>query len=104
MSTTLKNQQLANRRRRIRAVVSGSAAHPRLSVNFSRYHVVAQLIDDTKAHTLVYVSTSRGTQLVARQNNTRDLPRVGDNVGVQIDRAAAHVFDAQGRVVSGPPR
>ena len=63
-----------------------------------------ELVEALGAETLVYVSTSRGTQLVARQNNTRDLPRVGDNVGVQIDRAAAHVFDAQGRVVSGPPR
>jgi multiple sugar transport system ATP-binding protein len=62
-----------------------------------------ELVEALGAETLVYISTERGTQLVARQNNTRDLPRVGDAVGVQIDRAATHLFDAQGSVVSGPP-
>ena len=62
-----------------------------------------ELVEALGAETLVYVSTVGGTQLVARQNNTRDLPRVGDAVGVQIDRAAAHLFNAQGSVVSGPP-
>jgi len=61
-----------------------------------------ELVEALGAETLVYVSTERGTQLVARQNNTRELPRVGDAVGVQIDRAAAHLFNAQGSVVSGP--
>ena len=61
-----------------------------------------ELVEALGAETLVYISTERGTQLVARQNNTRDLPRVGDAVGVQIDRAAAHLFNAQGSVVSGP--
>ena len=61
-----------------------------------------ELVEALGAETLVYVSTERGTQLVARQNNTRDLPHVGDAVGVQIDRAAAHLFNAQGNVVSGP--
>ncbi len=61
-----------------------------------------ELVEALGAETLVYVSTESGTQLVARQNNTRDLPKVGDAVGIQIDRSAAHLFDAQGKVISAP--
>src|SRR5262245_8599167 len=59
-----------------------------------------ELVEALGAETLVYLSTARGTQLVARQNNARDLPRVGDSVGVKIDSAAAHVFDSNGHVVA----
>jgi len=45
------------RRNRVRAVVSGDAARPRLSVFVSNTHITAQLIDDTAHRTLVYVST-----------------------------------------------
>jgi multiple sugar transport system ATP-binding protein len=34
---------------------------------------------------------------VARQN-TRTALHAGDRVGIEIDAAAAHLFDAQGRV------
>lgn len=54
-SDKLRNRLL--RRHRIRAVVSGSAERPRLSVHISNTHVTAQLIDDTADHTLAYVST-----------------------------------------------
>jgi len=58
------------------------------------------LVEALGAETLVYVTTARGTQLVARQNNIRTLPHVGDAVGLQIDSAAAHLFDSHGRVVA----
>jgi multiple sugar transport system ATP-binding protein len=63
-----------------------------------------ELVEALGAETLIYVSTKGGTQLVARQNNTRTLPSVGDAVGVQIDAATAHLFDAQGHVVAASPR
>ncbi|MDB5929994.1 MAG: transporter ATP-binding protein [Polaromonas sp.] len=56
-----------------------------------------ELVEALGAETLIYVSTSQGAQLVARQNARTSL-RAGEAVGVQIDGAAAHVFDAQGRV------
>jgi len=59
-----------------------------------------ELVEALGAETLVYVTTPSGTQLVARQNNARTLPRVGDSVGLQIDAAAAHLFDSHGRVVA----
>ncbi|HTT38740.1 MAG TPA: ABC transporter ATP-binding protein [Burkholderiales bacterium] len=58
------------------------------------------LVEALGAETLVYITTTRGTPLVARQTNSRALPHVGDAVGLQIDSAAAHLFDSHGRVVA----
>ena len=62
-----------------------------------------ELVEALGAETLIYVSTTHGTQLIARQNVPSEL-NVGDAVGIDIDAAATHVFDSQGRVVSAPPR
>ncbi len=59
-----------------------------------------ELVEALGAETLVYLTTPGGTQLVARQNNARNLPHVGDSVGLQIDAAAADLFDSHGRVVA----
>ena len=45
------------------------------------------------------IRDSSGAQLVARLNTRTDL-QVGAAVGVQIDGDAAHLFDANGRVVA----
>lgn len=52
-------KELARHRRhkRIRKKVYGTAERPRLSVFRSLNHIYAQLIDDTKGHTLVSAST-----------------------------------------------
>ncbi len=57
-----------------------------------------ELIEALGAETLIYVVTDSGAQLVARLNTRTDL-HVGNAVGVQIDTQAAHLFDANGRVV-----
>ncbi len=56
-----------------------------------------ELVEALGAETLVYVATTSGAQIVARQN-TRTALHAGNPVGLQIDAAAAHLFDAQGRV------
>jgi len=45
------------RHKRVRAKVSGSAASPRLAVFRSLNHIYAQVIDDTRGHTLAAAST-----------------------------------------------
>ncbi len=55
------------RKLRIRKSVNGTADKPRLSVNRSNQHIVAQLIDDDASKTLVGISTvsmkdSKGTK------------------------------------------
>ncbi|MDX1530087.1 MAG: 50S ribosomal protein L18 [Rhodothermales bacterium] len=43
-------------KRRVRATISGTAERPRLSVFRSNQHIYAQLIDDTRGHTLAAAS------------------------------------------------
>ncbi len=45
------------RHQRVRAKVSGDASAPRLAVFRSLNHIYAQVIDDTRGHTLVSAST-----------------------------------------------
>jgi len=54
----IKREKKENRRKRVRAKISGSHAIPRLSVFRSLKHINAQLIDDTAGKTLVSVSDS----------------------------------------------
>jgi multiple sugar transport system ATP-binding protein len=56
-----------------------------------------ELVEALGAETLIYVNAGTKTPLVARQN-TRPAVNAGDTVGIEIDAAAAHLFDAQGRV------
>lgn len=52
---TSKTDTRKRRHARIRAKVSGTAARPRLAIFRSNRFVSAQLIDDTKGHTLASV-------------------------------------------------
>lgn len=56
----------ARRHFRVRKNVSGTPERPRLVVTRSLRHIVAQIVDDTKGHTLVSASTMdaslRGTE------------------------------------------
>ncbi|MBX5469877.1 MAG: 50S ribosomal protein L18 [Thermoleophilaceae bacterium] len=56
MSTVTKPQKRLRRRRRVRAKVSGTAERPRLSVFRSNRGIQAQLVDDTRGHTLAAVN------------------------------------------------
>lgn len=52
-----KNQDRVIRHARVRKKVSGTAQRPRLCVYRSTNHIYAQIIDDTKGHTLCAAST-----------------------------------------------
>ncbi|NMG07973.1 50S ribosomal protein L18 [Brasilonema sp. UFV-L1] len=56
MKSTRKESR-ERRQRRIRGKVDGSSERPRLAVFRSHQHIYAQIIDDTKHHTLVAAST-----------------------------------------------
>lgn len=56
MTVLTKRQRRLRRRRRVRARVVGSADRPRLSVYRSNRGVFAQLIDDSKGHTVAAVN------------------------------------------------
>ena len=57
MGKTTGRDQRARRHRRIRGRVSGTVERPRLNVFRSSTHIYAQVIDDTRGHTLAAAST-----------------------------------------------
>lgn len=58
-----------------------------------------ELVEALGAETLIYVTSEHGAQLVARQNARSEL-RPGDAISVEIESSTAHLFDAQGRIVT----
>ena len=52
-----RNERRKKRHLRVRKKVFGAPERPRLSVFRSNKHIYAQIIDDTKGHTLVAAST-----------------------------------------------
>lgn len=58
-----KSVQATNRSRRVRASITGSTERPRLSVNISNLHIIAQIINDESGLTLAYVTTVGQTKL-----------------------------------------
>jgi len=58
MEALAKKRAISKRRvHRVRARITGTTGRPRLSVHFSNMHISAQIIDDSKAATLVYATT-----------------------------------------------
>ena len=64
-----------------------------------KFRARVDLVEALGAETLIYVTTEQGAQLVARQTQRCQLAP-GSRVGIEADLAAAHIFDAQGRVVA----
>ncbi|NML44341.1 ABC transporter ATP-binding protein [Ramlibacter sp. G-1-2-2] len=60
-----------------------------------------ELVEALGAETLIYLSTTAGTQLTARQNTRTEL-HAGDTVGVELDLASAHLFDGKGHAIAVP--
>ncbi len=56
MTVLTKRQARLRRRRRVRARIVGSTERPRLSVYRSNRGVFAQLVDDSKGHTVAAVN------------------------------------------------
>lgn len=52
-----RKESKTRRHRRVRSKVSGSTERPRLAIFRSNEHIYAQIIDDTKHHTIVAASS-----------------------------------------------
>lgn len=97
----LKAKNIALRKHRIRAKVSGTTARPRLSVFVSGRHVSAQIIDDTK-HRTVAAATTIGSK-VAKGTLTEKAAWVGNEIATKAKAAKVNqvVFDRGGRMYHG---
>jgi large subunit ribosomal protein L18 len=97
-----KKRALSQRRRwRIRKKVKGTADRPRLSVHFSNKHIYAQCIDDTKGHTLIYLSSlAKDSTLKA---NIQGASELGKSFAEKASSAGIEsvVFDRSGRRYHG---
>ncbi len=99
VTSVVKN--LSRRKHRIRAVVTGTAERPRLTVSISNLHVQAQIIDDTKHKTIVATTTvGRDTQT---ENMTQKAVWVGSEIGKKAKAAKVKtvVFDRNGKLYHG---
>ncbi len=80
------NQKRIRRVARTRALISGTAERPRLAVRRSNRYFYAQLIDDTKGHTILSVSSfalkkAAGAKSAVKGGKTADSFAVGEILG-----------------------
>lgn len=101
MSVSQKNLQRAQRKYRIRATVQGTTERPRLSVFVSNTNVSAQIIDDSKHHTIA-ACTSVGSK-VAKGTMTEKASWVGAEIAAAAQKAKVSkvVFDRAGKQYHG---
>jgi large subunit ribosomal protein L18 len=97
--TTL--DKLNRRRARVRATVTGTTERPRLSVKISLHHVIAQIVDDSKGHTLAYVTTVGHKD--AKGSLTDKASWAGEQIAglAKAKKVTKVVFDRNGRIYHG---
>ena len=101
MKLEKKKALLQRRRWRIRKKVKGSAERPRLAVHFSNKHIYAQCIDDTKGHTMLYLSSlAKGSKIKANVEGAVELGKLlAEKAGPAGIKSV--VFDRAGRRYHG---
>ena len=93
----LKKQNLALRKGRVRAKISGTAERPRLTVTISNLHVSAQIIDDVAQKTLISATTV-GSK--AKGTKTELAAKIGEEIAKKA-KINTVVFDRNGRQYAG---
>jgi large subunit ribosomal protein L18 len=90
-------------KKRIRKVVNGSAARPRLSVFRSNKEIYVQLIDDAEGKTLVAVSSADKGLIESKVNKLDQAKLVGKQVAEQASKAGITTvnFDRNGYLYHG---
>lgn len=94
-----------SRHRRIRRKVKGTGDRPRLAVFRSHQHIYAQVIDDSRHHTLVAASTVESLlrQQFEKGNNCAAAAAVGRLIAERAKAAGIQrvVFDRGGNLYHG---
>lgn len=88
------------RANRTRAKIHGTAERPRLSVNISNKHIIAQIIDDDKGTTLAYVTTVGSKD---KGSKTELAAKIGSEIAKKAKKAKIEkvVFDRGSRLYAG---
>jgi large subunit ribosomal protein L18 len=97
----LKDSRNMQRKKRIRSKVTGTTERPRLTVSISNLHVTAQVIDDSKHHTLAYATTVGDK--TAKGTLTEQAQAIGKSIAKKCQKAkiTEAVFDRNGRMYHG---
>lgn len=102
ITKTDRKTERQRRHKRVRTKISGTADVPRLAVCRTNQNIIAQIIDDTKGETLVYVST------LDKDINTKKANKeAAKEIGTSIAKKAAKknietvVFDRGGYIYHG---
>ena len=92
------NKQM--RAKRTRAKIHGTAEQPRLSVNISNQHIIAQIIDDDKGTTLAYATTV-GSKMTGTK--TEKAAQIGAEIAKKAKTAKIKkvVFDRGAKLYAG---
>ena len=90
----MKAEFRASRRR---ARIHGTAERPRLSVNISNKHIIAQIIDDDKGATLAYATTVGSKD---KGSKTELAAKIGSEIAKKAKKAKIEkvVFDRGSRL------
>ncbi|HIW99001.1 MAG TPA: 50S ribosomal protein L18 [Candidatus Nesterenkonia stercoripullorum] len=100
-----KSKSAARGRRhlRLRKRISGSAQRPRLVVNRSARHMVAQVVNDVEGHTMVSATTMEADLRHHDGDKTDKAKRVGELIAERAKAAGieAVVFDRGGNKYHG---
>ncbi|MFC4563520.1 50S ribosomal protein L18 [Nocardiopsis mangrovi] len=96
--TASRTASRARRHLRVRKKISGTAQRPRLVVTRSSKHMVAQIVDDTKGHTLVSASTLDPSVRHDESKKSEKSQKVGELLARRAQDAGitAVVFDRGG--------
>ena len=88
------------RAKRTRAKIHGTAERPRLSVNFSNQHIIAQIINDDKGVTLVYATTV-GSKMTG--SKVEKAEKIGTEIAKKAKSAKISkvVFDRGSKLYAG---
>ena len=98
-----RRRSRTRRHARLRKKVAGSTARPRLVVNRSSRHMVAQLIDDVAGHTLAAASTLEADVRALDGDKKAKAAKVGELLAARAREAGvtAVVFDRGGYLYHG---
>ena len=100
-----KGSDAARQRRhlRVRKRIAGTTERPRLVVTRSSRHMVAQVVDDTRGHTLVSASTMEPDLRALDTDKTAKARQVGERLAERARAAGieAVVFDRGGNRYHG---
>ena len=88
------------KKNRTRAKIHGTAERPRLSVNISNKHIIAQIIDDDKGTTLAYATTVGSKD---KGSKTELAAKIGSEIAKKAKKAKIEkvVFDRGSRLYAG---